>query len=171
MRQMLQDKIIYCKDAKKELQDFIKDWWELIIPFEVHQGISFQIKITKKQFESLDEKIRNILRFQSLMSCEYQNDGTDVYEAGSEELRLWQEEHFWSYCNAYIFDFTSDDSYELHTRCEYGYEGLEKSFDIIFFNEYEFPPIISRNMGCIEREVEGSKHFNDDFSLEINENG
>jgi len=145
---MFADKIIMCKDDPKEkLLKYIEENFKLILPFEVHKGYRFQIRIKKEKYDKLSKKTKDDLRFHQY---EYTN-GTDVYDVGSEELRLWQEENYWSNCDAYIFDYRSRDSYILNCRCEYGYEGLEESFDILFFDEIAFPPLIYKNMGADER--------------------
>jgi hypothetical protein len=147
---VIRDKIIQSENPRDDLLQFINSWFDMIFPFEVHRGFHFQIRICKDRYEKLSGEAKTCLTELSLIHCRNVNDGTGVYVEGSEELRLWQEEHFWSNCNAYIFDFDSGDSYVLKARCEYGEEGLEESVDIVFFDASSFPPLVSQNINANE---------------------
>ena len=158
---MLEDKIVYSECPKIDLLKFIDEWFELIIPFEVHKGYHFQIRIEEDQYETLKAETKELLSFQSLISNKNVNDGTGVYKENSDELRRWQEENYWSNCKAYIFDFDSDSSFVLNARCEYGYEGLEESYTILFFDKSVFPPLIYENIDTSENKNDFREVFNE----------
>ena len=50
---MIEDKLIHSQDPKHDLLQFITEWFELVLPFEVHKGFHFQIRIQKERFERL----------------------------------------------------------------------------------------------------------------------
>ena len=142
---MIYDEISFVDEAEEAIKNYLQKHWKLLLPFEVHKGICFQVRISEKQYEKLNDEIKGTLRLWA-----ERPEVTGVYESNSEEQRRWLEENYWANCKAYVFNYTSRESYELRARCEYGYDGLDESYDIVFFETTDFPPIIYKNMGSSE---------------------
>jgi len=154
---LIEDEVIYTKNAKKEIMNYIQKHFGLLLPLEVTKGYHFQIRISKEDYEILSQKTKDTLRLWAEFP---KNNGT--LKRGSEEEHLYFQENYWSPCKAHIFNYNTDDSFVLRARCKYGYEGLEECYDILFFNTSDFPEIIFKNLDSSE-----CKHnFKSDYDTE-----
>jgi len=160
------DELIFVEDGAKAILEYVNNNFRLLLPLQVSQGWFFQIRISKKQYEGLSEEIKHKLRFWAEHPIDTYHQMKEVVELkGSKEEKLYLEENYWTPCDAYIFNYNSKNSFVLEARCKYGYDGLEESYDIVFAEETDFPPIIFKNHDSSE----GKENFDASFDTEIKE--
>jgi len=159
---MIEDEIRYVENPKEELLKMITNQFGLLLPFEVSKGYRFQIRISEEQYNKLSDEVKQELSFWQDKERQYRI-GRDVYGENSEELENWMKNNYWTNCKAYIFDYISENSFVLSARCEYGYEGKEESYEIVFMSTEDFAEIIYKNHDASERK----ENFNPDLKLRI----
>jgi len=145
------DKKILVKDPKQAVLDFVRDNFELCLPFEVHNGYHFQIRISPKEYAKLTKEEKKILNHQTEMEFDKREDLEQTL-GSKENADKYINTHYWANCDCYVFNFKSSNSIKLQARCIYGYEGLDESVDYLFIDEDEFDPIIMANMDLSENQ-------------------
>lgn len=99
-----------------------------------------QIRISKEDYKRTPKSIKKLLKENADKNTEY---------SGTE----WDDRHrrdfYWGYCSAYVFTIDLRKSIELQTQCEFGYEGIERSIDLIFLDS-SIPELIRNNLGIDE---------------------
>lgn len=137
------DKRIVKPGIQPHLKAYITRNFDDIVPFEVHKGVGFQIRFTVEEYKVLPAKIKAILKKHVV-----KNEPITEYP---EWEKRYKRDFYWGGSKSYIFNYTAMNAYTLETKCEYGYEGLEKSNKIAFIDANEFPPEILNNMGKYEK--------------------
>jgi len=146
-------KKILVSNPRQAVMDFIHEHFDLCLPFEVHPGYEFQIRLKAKDFKKLSKREQDKLRlYQKYRSYTHDERKSLAELLGSEEAaKAYIETNYWKNCDAYVFDYESANSLKLELKCQYGYEGLDESITYVFIDKDEFDPIIIANMGLNER--------------------
>ena len=145
------DKKVMVEDPKRAVLDFVNENFELCLPFEIHNGYNFQIRISPKEYAKLTKEEKKILD----SGAEFEHDKyEDLVHTlrGKANADKYIETHYWANCDCYVFNYKSSNSIKLNARCIYGYEGMDESIDYIFIDKDEFDPIILANMDMHERQ-------------------
>jgi hypothetical protein len=140
----MKDKIIVCDDVKATVMEYISKRFDRIIPFEVHPGYNFQIRVNRPDYEKLAKSYKEQL-------TKHSKSPESIIPDDIQESKIYETTHYWKRCDCYIFNFDMEFPIILNTKCEYGYEGREESEDIIFIPR-EYPAIIMDNIGLNERD-------------------
>lgn len=134
--------------VKKYLKAYISSHLDEIVPFEVQSSPDFQIRFSVEEYRTIPSITKSILKAFAI---------TDIWDAETERNyqkwnKRYKKDFFWIPANAYIFNYSAKKGYALHTNCEYGYDGREKSTPIYFIDDNEFPPSITNNIGKNEKD-------------------
>jgi len=152
---LLYDELIFVEDGEKAVREYVQSHFKLLLPFIIYKGISDgQIRISEKQYKTLSERIKGDLKFHAVTA-----ENIRHFKQGTKAEERWLKENYWTPCKAYIFDYKLKRSFTLKARCEWGYEGVEESYTIIFLDTSEYPEIINRNLETNE----GKEDFNPNY--------
>jgi hypothetical protein len=140
------DKIMLVDDPKESLMNFIKEHFQLIMPFEVHDGFHFQIRISKQQYAKLKDTEIEKLKGAS----EYPSDEVENLDKADQEEYI--KTRYWKHTNSYVYNYHIIQAFVLKTRCEYGCEGLDASVNYVFILKNYYSPVVMSNIDKYEHQ-------------------
>lgn len=145
---MNKNEIIFCENPMEELIKHISKHGETLLPIEVEKRAIFSIRIGKEFFENLPENIiEELLTHSEEPHHEFRHLQKSEYSCIEKS-----ELHYNTHNKSYIFHFLSVKIFTLKYDCKYGYDGLERSFDLYFMRRDEYPKFIIDNIGLNEKE-------------------
>ena len=170
-------KVILVDNPKESLLKFINEHFALIMPYEVMDGFSFQIRLSKEQYNKITKKEKEELKSMS----EWPERENLVGTLEEPDIDVYIDTRYWKHTESYVYDYHIPKAFILSMRCVYGHEGLDDCIRYVFVDMDYFEPIIMANIDKAETDVlirpkpelkpklTGRKLFRSRYSKRINE--